>query len=112
MSDVDNSFTGNCPTCGQRSHYRVRPTTNPNAIFNWPDDGIRYQRGFSIGSEGQDGEHLRDASGWPYSIFKRGLQPGITDVCLCVGIQDLADAKILLEIIENTDRRKLSQAER
>lgn len=80
-------------------------TNNPNAIFNWKDDGVRYQRGFSIGSQDEDGGHVRDASGWPYSIFKRGLQPGIGDVVLCYGIQDPDDARVLLEIIENTDRR-------
>lgn len=105
MSDVDNSFTGTCPTCGQRSHYRVRPTTNPNAIFNWVDDGRRYQRGFSIGSSDMEGGHLRDMGGWPYSIYKRGMQPGVPDAVLCNGIQAFEDARVLLEIIENTDRR-------
>lgn len=70
-----------------------------NAILNWKDDGVRYDRGFFLGSEGPHGAHKRETDGWPYSIYKRGNQRGVGDNVLCHGIQSLADAEILLAIL-------------
>lgn len=72
---------------------------NHNAILNWNDDGARYARGFFIGSEDTTGAHIRADDGWPYSIYKRGNQPGVGDAVLCHGIQSRADAEILLALL-------------
>ena len=71
------------------------------AILNWPaDTSGRYAPGFFIGAEGDDGEHLRNFNdGWPFSIYRRAAQPGVTDMVLFTGIQNINDAAILLELI-------------
>jgi len=65
-------------------------------IFSCRNDDGRYAPDFHLGSEADDGSHLRDASGWPYSIYRRATDVGVTDAVLCHGIQHLADAKALL----------------
>lgn len=78
---------------------REAAKSDHNAILNWTDDGVRYDRGFFIGSEDTTGAHIRADDGWPYSIYKRGNQPGVGDAVLCHGIQSRADAEILLELV-------------
>ena len=73
---------------------------NHNALLNWgmqPSD--RYADGFHIGSEGENGEHLRDAWSWPYSIYKKATAPGVSDYVLCHGIQCMDDAIALCEML-------------
>jgi hypothetical protein len=50
-------------------------------------------------SKADDGRHLRGTSGWPYSIYRRATDIGVTDAVLCCGIQNLADAKALLALV-------------
>ena len=60
-----------------------------------------YAKGWFVGSTGEDGEHLRDPeAGWPYSVYRKGILPGVTDMCLCTGIQDIKDAAVLVGILE------------
>jgi hypothetical protein len=48
---------------------------------------------FRVGSEGDDGEHLTDhRAGWPYSVYAKALEPGMTDYVICKGIQSKTDA--------------------
>jgi len=76
--------------------------SSSTAILNWPaDTSGRYAPGFFIGSEGENGEHQRDTAGWPFSIYRRATQPGVTDMVLCSGIQNVADAVALLDIINS-----------
>jgi len=56
---------------------------------------------FKIGSEGDNGEHIRGVSGWPYSIYLENNNVGGCDRVLCHGIQNLDDAEHLLEICNN-----------
>jgi hypothetical protein len=63
------------------------------SLLRW-DDNPRYEAGFKVGSCGEDGEHLRDENaGWPYSIYRRAIEIGATDIVICRGIQNLGDAK-------------------
>jgi hypothetical protein len=53
----------------------------------------RYASGYFIGSNNRDGEHLRSPmGGWPFSIYIKAAQPGVTDIVVCNGIQDIEDA--------------------
>jgi hypothetical protein len=70
-----------------------------NAILAWPNEEGRYYAGFFIGSEGENGEHLREINGWPFSIYKKGREPGVTDACLCTGIQSFTDADALCAML-------------
>jgi hypothetical protein len=70
-----------------------------NALLSWPDGGTRYAPEFMIGSEADDGSHMRDTSGWPYSIYREGIKPGVGDMVLCHGIQDIADAQNMLAMV-------------
>src|SRR5262245_54625640 len=66
------------------------------AVLNWPH-GDQFEPGYFIGSEGKDGEHLRDAdAGWPYSVYRKTCAIGGCDVVLCHGIQNRTDAALLL----------------
>lgn len=67
------------------------------SLFNWPAG--RYAPGFHIGSEGENGEHRRDATGWPFTIYRQAAEIGVTDHCLCEGIQDRADAERILNLV-------------
>jgi hypothetical protein len=53
---------------------------------------------FMIGSGGDNGEHIRGDKGWPYSIYLQDDNIGGCDKVLCHGIQNLDDAKHLLEL--------------
>jgi hypothetical protein len=68
-------------------------------IFSCRNDDGRYDPDFHLGSEADDGRHLRGTSGWPYSIYRRATDIGVTDAVLCCGIQNLADAKALLALV-------------
>lgn len=70
-----------------------------NALLNWQGDNVRYATLWCVGSEGDNGEHIRYAGGWPYSVFRMGLQPGVTDHVLCHGIQDLDDVVKLCDML-------------
>ncbi len=52
----------------------------------------RYEPEFYIGSENEDGSHRADVDGWPYSIYRKAAQIGVSDVVICHGIQDFDDA--------------------
>jgi len=69
------------------------------SLLRW-DDTPRFEPGFYIGSEGENGEHLRDESGWPYSIYRRAGEIGVIDVVICNGIQCLEDARQIKDRIE------------
>jgi hypothetical protein len=71
--------------------------------LSWRCDGTRYLPGFFLGSEGDEGEHLRDASGWPYSIYRRGCEAGVGDFVLAHGIQSLDDARALLVLLNERE---------
>ena len=59
----------------------------------------RYVAGFHLGSEGPDGEHRRDLDGWPYSVFIEANATGVTDAVVAGGIQDLADARRIRDLL-------------
>jgi hypothetical protein len=61
--------------------------------------GNRFSPGFHLGSEGENGEHLRDISGWPYSIYRRDDRIGGCDFVICHGIQHREDADTLLQMM-------------
>ncbi len=65
--------------------------------------GSRFERGFRLGSEGEDGTHLRDTSGWPYSIYLQDDSVGGADAVLCHGIQNLRDAEHLLAVCNGAE---------
>ena len=67
------------------------PATRGGSFLRW-DDSDRYEPGFHIGSQSENGEHIRDASGWPYSIYRMARAIGATDVVICHGIQCHGDA--------------------
>jgi len=65
---------------------------------------MRYQAGFFIGSQEEDGAHRPDTKGWPYSIYKAAHDTGVTDTVLCHGIQNLDDARQLLALVNGDIR--------
>lgn len=65
---------------------------NCNALLAWDHKDEFHAPGWIVGSEAEDGSHVRDTSGWPYSIYRKGGHPGVTDQVLCHGIQHLDDA--------------------
>lgn len=68
----------------------------------------RFEPGYFIGSEGHNGEHLRDRdAGWPYSIYRQDNNIGGCDAVLCHGIQNLDDAEQLLALCNATPRPTL-----
>lgn len=71
-----------------------------NALLNWQGDNVRHATLWCVGSEGENGEHIPHADGgWPYSVFRMGLQPGVSDYVLCHGMQDLDDAEKLCAML-------------
>ena len=68
----------------------------------------RFEPGFRIGSEGENGEHIRQTTGWPYSIYRQDDNIGGCDVVLCHGIQNLDDAEQLLAMANGTIRPALA----
>ena len=69
-----------------------------------------FEPGFHIGSEGENGEHRRDLSGWPYSIYRQCNQIGGCDAVLAHGIQHLDDAKQLLALVNGDIRPPIMAA--
>ena len=67
-------------------------------MLNWARSN-RYADGWFIGGEGENGQHLREPEGWPYSVYKRAAEIGVTDVVLCHGIQNLTDAQALCSLL-------------
>jgi hypothetical protein len=89
-----------------RQWERVAPVRKPgphhNALLAWDKRASAgYLPGWFIGSEGENGEHLRDTSGWPYSLYRKAdpLCAGTPDLCLCTGIQMLDDAQALANLL-------------
>lgn len=62
-----------------------------NAMVNWGKSD-RYEDGWFVGSEGDNGEHLRNTTGWPFSVYRKAAQVGVSDQVICHGIQTLDDA--------------------
>ena len=52
----------------------------------------RYEPTLFVGSQGEHGEHIQDASGWPYSVYRKAAQIGVSDCVICHGIQCFDDA--------------------
>lgn len=69
------------------------------SLLRWNDTN-RYEPTLFIGSENDDGHHLRDTNGWPYSVYRRATQIGVSDVVICHGIQNLDDAKQILDRLQ------------
>lgn len=69
------------------------------SLLRW-DDTPSYEPGFKIGSEGDDGEHHRGTDGWPYSIYRRAIAVGFSDIVICHGIQVLSDAEQIKDRLE------------
>ena len=63
----------------------------------------RFEPGYFIGSEGEDGAHQRGTEGWPYSIYRQDNNIGGCDAVLCHGIQNLDDAEQLLALVNKTE---------
>lgn len=69
------------------------------SMLRW-DDTPRYEQGFKVGSEGDDGSHMRSTDGWPYSVYRMAAEAGATDVVICHGIQSLKDAREICERLQ------------
>jgi hypothetical protein len=69
------------------------------SFLRW-DDTPSYLPGFKLGSTGDDGEHLQDTTGWPYSIYRHAIEIGVSDIVICHGIQNLGDAKQILNRLD------------
>lgn len=73
-------------------------TESPVAMIQWgPADW--YWNGYEIGSEDEDGSHMRSIEGWPYSIYRKSRQSGVGDMVLCHGLQNMEDATALCEML-------------
>ncbi len=69
------------------------------SLLRW-NDSERYEPDFHIGSENGEGHHRRDTRGWPYSVYRKATQIGVSDVVICHGIQNLGDAKQIAERLQ------------
>lgn len=69
------------------------------SFLRW-DDTPRYEPGFRIGSEGENGEHQRSIDGWPYSIYRQAAEIGVYDYVICHGIQNMGDARQILDRLQ------------
>lgn len=73
-----------------------------NNLLEWDrKETDQFEPGWFIGSDGDQGEHLRDQGGWPFSVYRKAKALGATDMVLCHGIQDLRDATILAALIND-----------
>jgi hypothetical protein len=73
---------------------------NINALLYWDRKASdNYLPGWFLGSEGENGEHLRDAAGWPYSIYRKSDRIGASDIVLCHGIQARDDAEAIQNML-------------
>jgi hypothetical protein len=71
-----------------------------SSFLRW-DNCETFEPGFHLGSEGDDGEHLRDPdAGWPYSVYRRSTAIGQSDVVICHGIHSRSDAAEILERLQ------------
>lgn len=61
------------------------------SLLHW-NSTDRYEPKLYVGSEGGNGEHIQDVSGWPYSVYRKAAQIGVTDCVICHGIQCFDDA--------------------
>ena len=61
---------------------------------------------FEVGSEDDDGTHRADLHGHPYSIFRRNIGTDKTFTIVCSGIESLADAFALLNLIKGMVERE------
>ena len=75
----------------------AKPTSG---VLSWDlrTDG-RYFAGLHLGSTDENGRHLRDASGWPFSIYVKAREIGVGDMVLCHGIQHEADARAIHSVL-------------
>lgn len=69
------------------------------SLLRW-NDTDRYESTLFIGSETETGGHLRDLSGWPYSVYRQAAQVGVEDIVICHGIQNRGDAEQILERLQ------------
>ena len=68
-------------------------------LLEWDHMSQLHAPGWIVGSEGDSGEHIRDESGWPFSVYRKGTEPGVTDVVLCHGIQAKGDAYRIAQML-------------
>jgi hypothetical protein len=68
-------------------------------LLEWDHDDSIYAPGWIVGSEGDNGEHIRDESGWPYSIYRKTDTTGRSDYVLCHGIQNKGDAYSIVRML-------------
>ncbi len=69
------------------------------SLLRW-NDTEDYWADFFIGSEDEGGGHIRGDAGWPYSIYRHAIACGRGDVVICHGIQNLDDAKQILDRLQ------------
>jgi hypothetical protein len=67
-------------------------------MFRWTTND--YSDRFFVGSEADDGSHLRGTSGWPYSVYRMAEAMGRTDIVICHGIQNLDDAEAICDRLQ------------
>lgn len=68
------------------------------SAFRW--NSADYSDRFFVGSEDEEGHHLRQASGWPYSVYRMAEAIGRTDTVICHGIQSLDDANEICDRLQ------------
>jgi hypothetical protein len=80
-----------------------------NAISNWGATD-RYSA-FKIGSVDEAGEHVRNADGWPFSVYRQGLDLGVGDNVIADGIQNFEDARVIRDLLNARNGFAVSSAE-
>ena len=69
-------------------------------LLSWDKQATeQFAKGWFVGSEGDNGEHIQDQAGWPYSVYRKSTAVGGCDIVLCHGIQDLRDAEAVAGIL-------------
>lgn len=63
-----------------------------NDLLQWDHNDERHAPGWYVGSEDEDGSLRHDEAGWPFMIYRKSGAPGVSDVAICHGIQNLGDA--------------------
>jgi hypothetical protein len=79
------------PSCRHAATDESKQGEKTMSLLRW-DDTDRFEPGFKVGSEGDNGEHRRDETGWPYSVYRRNIAIGGCDIVICHGIQCRVDA--------------------
>ncbi len=69
------------------------------SLLRW-NDTPRYEPQFYIGSSDENGAHLPNLDGWPYSIYRKAAEIGVGDIVICHGIQNYDDAKQILDRLD------------